>query len=921
MTPSSQIMEPPGKSGRFNAESVTPRMADLSLTKTVDNPTPDVGDTVTFTITVANAGSDAATNVSVNDVLPSGLSYVAGSIAGGDSRSDASAPTLTWTINTLASGASVDLTLQAIVLSSGNYVNVAQVMASDLFDPDSSPANDDGDQSEDDEDAATATPQVADLSLEKTVDNSIPDVGDTVTFTITVANTGPDAATNVSVNDVLPGGLSYVAGSIAGGDAQDDSGAPVLTWSINNLASGTSVDLAFQATILSSGNHTNITQVMAADQYDPDSVLANDDGDQSEDDEDAESVTTQQSADLSLNKTVNDTAPDVGDTVTFTLTLSNAGPDAATNVSVEDVIPDGFSYVAGSIAGGDARDDSGAPTLTWTINTIVSGTSVDLSYQVLVLASGNHTNVAQVMASDQYDPDSIPGNGDGTEDDQDSITAQQSADLSLTKTVDDSTPDVGDTVTFTITVANAGPDAATNVSVNDVLPGGFSYAGGSITGGDARDDTGSPTLTWTIITLASGASVDLTFQAIVLASGNHTNTAQVMDADQFDPDSAPANDDGDQSEDDEDAATVALQVADLSLDKTVNDTNPDVGDTVTFTITVSNAGPDAAANVSVRDVLPSGFSYLGGSIAGGNSRSDASAPTLNWTINNLASGTSVDLTFRATVLASGNHINTAQVMTSDQYDPDSTPGNDDGDQSEDDEDSAAIANINLFDPPYGIKTVNDQGLPQLEWGLVWINNGNADSLRVRIVDWIPEGTTYVEGSLACEARGNSKTISCEYDPLDNMVVWEGIIAADPGATNEAEAKNEVIITFKTTVNEGVDEAENQASAYWDRNGDGVLNNDDDNIRNNTPVLSDDTTTSQNLDPTAWRRELPDEQGTLPNTGIDNRTRLLVTMSMFTIIAGLALLAAGIIMLLSSRRREESQAPVFGWESSRLPYDG
>jgi hypothetical protein len=154
-----------------------------------------------------------------------------------------------------------------------------------------------------------------------------------------------------------------------------------------------------------------------------------------------------------------------------------------------------------------------------------------------------------------------------------------------------------------------------------------------------------------------------------------------------------------------------------------------------------------------------------------------------------------------------------------------------------------------------------------------------------------------------------------------MVVWEGIIAADPGATNEAEAENEVIITFKTTVNEGVDEAENQASGYWDRNGDGVLDNSDDNIRNDTPVLSDDTTTSQNPDPTAWRRELPDEQGKLPETGIDNRTRLLVTMSMFTIIAGLALLAAGIIMLLSSRRREESQAPVFGWESSRLPYDG
>ena len=81
-----------------------------------------------------------------------------------------------------------------------------------------------------------------------------------------------------------------------------------------------------------------------------------------------------------------------------------------------------------------------------------------------------------------------------------------------------------------------------------------------------------------------------------------TNTAQVSASDQFDPDSAPGNDDGDQSEDDEVAFTVDPFVADVSLVKLGPATAPNVGDTVTYQIRVSNDGPDAATSIVVRDV-------------------------------------------------------------------------------------------------------------------------------------------------------------------------------------------------------------------------------------------------------------------------------------------------------------------------------
>ncbi len=179
-------------------------------------------------------------------------------------------------------------------------------------------------------------------------------------------------------------------------------------------------------------------------------------------------------ADLSLIKVVNDTSPDLGDTVTFTLTLNNSGPDTATNIVVEDVIPAGLTYVPGSISGGDSNDDTGLPVLTWDINSLTSGTSAILTFQAMVDVVGTSTNIAQVIASDQYDPDSAPDNDDGdqSEDDEDnaSVTVATIIDPALTKTGDPATASVGDTVVFTITVENEGNTDALDVEIIDTLP-------------------------------------------------------------------------------------------------------------------------------------------------------------------------------------------------------------------------------------------------------------------------------------------------------------------------------------------------------------------------------------------------------------------------------------------------------------------
>ena len=188
----------------------------------------------------------------------------------------------------------------------------------------------------------------------------------------------------------------------------------------------------------------------------------------------------------------------------------------------------------------------------------------------------------------------------------------------------------------------------------------------------------------------------------------------------------------------------------------------------------------------------------------------------------------------------------------------------------------------VFDPPSAIKTANAAGWPEIEWKMVWINDGNAVAQDVIVEDPLSSDMRFV-GVLSCDARGSSTTSRCEYDAAARQVIWEGSIAPDPGATDEVSAINEVVITFRTTVSEVVNGVENQGVGYYDTDGDGDI----DAIDRQQPVFTDDPAENGAEDPTAVKNPTPLEVPTLSEWG-----------RMFTM--GLMLLAA-----LYFRRRERA----------------
>jgi uncharacterized repeat protein (TIGR01451 family) len=162
--------------------------------------------------------------------LPTGLDFV--SVGSGGSY-DATTRTITWDIASLPAtdGSNVvTLDIVATVNTASGISNSAEVSASDQADPDSTPGN--NDSTEDDAATVAIGEQVADLSLAKTVDNTSPNVGENITYTLTLTNDGPNTATNVTVSDTLPTGLDFVS---VGSGGSYDATTRTITWNVSSL--------------------------------------------------------------------------------------------------------------------------------------------------------------------------------------------------------------------------------------------------------------------------------------------------------------------------------------------------------------------------------------------------------------------------------------------------------------------------------------------------------------------------------------------------------------------------------------------------------------------------------------------------------------------------------------------------------------
>ena len=495
-------------------DKVTVTVTEIAIDKAVNDTNPNLGDDVEYTIVVENTADVDAEGVVVVDTLPVGVEFVSASNGG---VYDLDTRTITWILD-MASGETVRLTVNVKVNVYGSLTNVVTV----------------------NDKTAHVTVTVPEIAIDKTVNDTNPNLGDNLGYAITVENTADVDAEYVTVTDVLPVGVEFVSASNGG---VYDTETNTVTW-ILNITSGERVSLTVNVKVIVYGSLTNV--VVVNDKTDDVTVTV---------------------PEIAIDKSVNDTNPNLGDNLGYTITVENSADVDAENIIVQDVLPDGVEFISASNGG---VYDAETNTVTWILD-MASGETVRLTVNVKVLSYGNLTNVVTVNNVTDDVTVTVP-------------------EIAIDKSVNDTNPNLGDDVEYTITVENTAGVDAENIIVQDVLPDGVEFVSAS-NGGVYDAETN--TITW-ILDISSKEIIILTVNVKVIVYGSLTNVVVVNDK----------------------TDNVTVTVPEIAIDKTVNDTNPNLGDNLGYTIVVENTADVDAEGVVVVDTLPVGVEFVGASNGG-----------------------------------------------------------------------------------------------------------------------------------------------------------------------------------------------------------------------------------------------------------------------------------------------------------------
>ncbi len=520
-----------------------------------------VGDIVTFTFTVTNTGSVTLNPVTVTDDQFGPITLLATSLAPG-----------AFTTGTAT------LTLTQALLDAGSHTNIATAHGTPPIGPDVT-----------DTDTRTVTfTETPSIHIAKTFEwttGNGSQVGDVVTFTFTVTNTGNVTLNPVTVNDDQLGPITLLATSLAPGASTTGTATLTLTQAL-----------------LDAGSHTNIATATGTPPSGPDVT-----------DPDTLTVTFTETPSISIQKTFAWTTGDgsqVGHEVTYTYTVTNTGNVTLNPVTVSDDQLGPITLLATSLAPGAFT--TGTATLTVT--------------QALI-DSVSQTNIATATGTPPTGPDV-------TDTDSETVDFILGPHIDIEKTFAWTTGDgsqVGDIVTFTFTVTNTG-----NVTLNPVT---------------VSDDQFGP-ITLLATSLAPGAfttgTATLTLTQVLLDAGTHTNIATATGT----PPTGP-----DVTDDDTQIVTFTTTPS-IHIAKSFEWTTgfgDQVGDIVTFTFTVTNTGNVTLDPVTVNDDQLGPITLLDTNLAPGE----------------MTTGTAT-LTLTQELLDAGTHTNIATATGTPPSGPDVT---------------------------------------------------------------------------------------------------------------------------------------------------------------------------------------------------------------------------------------------------------
>ena len=724
-----------GSTTSDDATATATTVADLTLEKEAP-ATAVAGGSVVYTLTVRNLGPSTAQAVTVVDVLPAGMSFASAGAGCGESGG-----TVTCTAETLAAGATALYTIAVDVagdIEPGTSIENRAVVASDTADPD--PSNNTGT-------ADTSIVSIADLVVSKAGPASVV-AGERITYTIVVTNVGSTVAQAVDIKDTLPAEVTLVSASVArSGSGPAACGATVCQ--VGDMAAGEVVTITVVGTVSpDAGEEVTNRATIFSDSPLVDTATT------------SATVTTAvtQQADLVITKS--DLPDPVGpaEGLLYRSTVVNRGPSTAQGVVITDTLDNNVSFSSADAACAHDGSEIGG-VITCTVGTLAPETSAFYLVAVTVgdVPAGTLLpNVANVTSSTPLV---------NTADDSIRITTTvavpvgPSADVSIEKTTAAASVIAGEQITYTLAVANSGPQPATNVRVLELAPAGTEIVTMTVSNGADISAYCSLGGSCYVGTVPSSGNATITVVLEVeagYAGSSLVNSAQVS-ADQRD---------ADPSDNISQVSTPVSVAADLVMAKNALANPVYAGQLLMYELVVTNTGPSDATGVVITDAVPANTSF-----AGASAGCYEAEGLITCEVGELAAGAGasylVQVRVNSGITNGASIVNTAYVTSPVESDPN---------------DNESTATVTALQSTLGLAdmTIGKSNGPDpvtagelLTYTLVVTNNnGPAVATDVSVVDLLPAGVAFVSvaptqglcnGGVSCQlgdlAVGASATIT------------------------------------------------------------------------------------------------------------------------------------------------------------------
>ncbi len=502
-------------------------------------------------------------------------------------------------------------------------------------------------------------PRNYDLELTKTVRPPSVFAGQAFTYALNIFNNGPGNANNFTITDVLPD-LVFPLEFLT--NPPTEQTGQILNWTDVTLDSGGTYAIEFTATFPDS------FEVKGDSLERQNSSFVNAALDTNAQNDTAFAVVYIKPLvyDLELKKSVSKSSAIPGDTFTYSIRIRNKGPGKASNIQLTDVLPDSIAPV--DFLNDDIPIDPTSRTLKWQLAPLGSGQTKEINFTAVFPETFEVKKDSLEKINFSFVEAKFDFNSENDTSSAIIFIKPVVYDLELTKNANPSTVVPGETFTYSLQIRNNGPDTANNIRLTDLLPDSIQPVN-FIT--DIPLDPTSRRLEWNLLPLDSGAIKNIEFTATFMGSLGSTervrefvNTAFV---------GAPFD-----TNTQNDTAAVLVSVLpplnyDLVLTKSVSRDTVVQGQTFSYTLEITNNGPETAPRFSVWDAFPDGVSISDFSLQPIN---PFAQDTLRWRIETpLLSGEKISITYAGIcpVLANFTNpqtkINAARVIGENDSDP------------------------------------------------------------------------------------------------------------------------------------------------------------------------------------------------------------------------------------------------------------